>query len=91
MGGITVFSGSDYEKVNGWSNLFENWGGEDDDMSNRFLIISHFVSLFYGLVFISTCNSSLIQNEKIFFKNFFWNCQSVYMVVIQDKCTCIVN
>ena len=39
MGGITVFSERDYEKVNGWSNLFENWGGEDDDMSNRFLII----------------------------------------------------
>ncbi|XP_022346040.2 beta-1,4-N-acetylgalactosaminyltransferase bre-4-like [Crassostrea virginica] len=44
MGGITVFSGRDYEKVNGWSNLFENWGGEDDDMSNR--VIANGLSIF---------------------------------------------
>lgn len=27
----------DFERVNGWSNLFVNWGGEDDDMSYRSL------------------------------------------------------
>ena len=34
-GGATAFTGAEYEKVNGYSNTFYGWGGEDDDMGNR--------------------------------------------------------
>ena len=35
FGGVTMFSNEQYEKVNGFSNLFFGWGGEDDDLANR--------------------------------------------------------
>lgn len=35
IGGVSMWKKEDFEKVNGWSNLFVNWGGEDDDMSYR--------------------------------------------------------
>lgn len=35
IGGVSAWRRVDFEAVNGWSNLFSNWGGEDDDMSYR--------------------------------------------------------
>lgn len=35
IGGVFMWKKEDFEKVNGWLNLFVNWGGEDDDMSYR--------------------------------------------------------
>ncbi|KAI0222737.1 Beta-1,4-N-acetylgalactosaminyltransferase bre-4 [Lamellibrachia satsuma] len=35
FGGVTVFTKGDYTRVNGFSNLFYGWGGEDDDMRQR--------------------------------------------------------
>ncbi|XP_011449860.3 beta-1,4-N-acetylgalactosaminyltransferase bre-4 [Magallana gigas] len=35
LGGVTAWKTKEFEQVNGWSNLFVNWGGEDDDMSYR--------------------------------------------------------
>lgn len=35
IGGVSAWLKNDFEAVNGWSNLFYNWGGEDDDMSYR--------------------------------------------------------
>nr|CAG4645725.1 EOG090X0AZ6 [Lynceus sp. MCZ IZ 141354] len=46
FGGVSAMSKSHFEQVNGFSNLFWGWGGEDDDMSNRIrhnkLVISRY-------------------------------------------------
>ena len=35
FGGVSAMRVDHFNKVNGFSNLFWGWGGEDDDMSNR--------------------------------------------------------
>ncbi|KAM7539068.1 hypothetical protein Aperf_G00000054269 [Anoplocephala perfoliata] len=35
LGGVTMFSMEQLEKINGASNSFEGWGGEDDDLRKR--------------------------------------------------------
>ncbi|KAI8518521.1 Beta-1,4-galactosyltransferase 3 [Branchiostoma belcheri] len=35
FGGVTALSASHYQTLNGYSNLFCGWGGEDDDMYKR--------------------------------------------------------
>ena len=35
MGGVVAFSKDQFEKVNGFSNQFWGWGGEDDDLAMR--------------------------------------------------------
>lgn len=35
FGGVTMFNKDNFIKVNGYSNNFWGWGGEDDDMFNR--------------------------------------------------------
>ena len=46
FGGVSAMSRDHFIKVNGFSNLFWGWGGEDDDMANRIkyrkLIISRY-------------------------------------------------
>lgn len=37
LGGITAFSRENFEQINGFSNDFWGWGGEDDDLRNRVL------------------------------------------------------
>jgi len=34
---VTGFSKEHYEKINGFSNLYFGWGGEDDDLRARVL------------------------------------------------------
>ena len=38
FGGVVSFAADDYEKVNGFSNLFWVWGGEDDNLYERALL-----------------------------------------------------
>ena len=35
FGGVSAMSGKDFVKVNGFSNRFWGWGGEDDDIRRR--------------------------------------------------------
>ena len=35
FGGATSFTPELFKKVNGYSNTFYGWGGEDDDMFHR--------------------------------------------------------
>jgi hypothetical protein len=35
FGGVSALSAAHVQKVNGFSNQFWGWGGEDDDMSQR--------------------------------------------------------
>ena len=39
-GGVNLFSKEDFIKINGYSNDFLGWGGEDDDLLNR--VTTHF-------------------------------------------------
>lgn len=35
FGGVSAISTEHFRQLNGFSNSFWGWGGEDDDMSNR--------------------------------------------------------
>ena len=35
FGGVVMFTKSDFEKVNGFSNVFWGWGAEDDNLYQR--------------------------------------------------------
>ena len=37
VGGVLAMTKQQYLAVNGFSNLYWGWGGEDDDMGNRIL------------------------------------------------------
>ncbi len=36
FGGVGAFLKEDFGEINGMSNLFWGWGGEDDDLEKRF-------------------------------------------------------
>lgn len=36
VGGVTCYTNAQFEKLNGYSNDFWGWGGEDDEMAQRF-------------------------------------------------------
>ncbi|KAK8742505.1 hypothetical protein OTU49_001921 [Cherax quadricarinatus] len=44
FGGVSAMTVEQFRKVNGFSNKFWGWGGEDDDMSNRIKYHGFFIS-----------------------------------------------
>lgn len=44
FGGVTEFTREQYEKINGFSNLYFGWGGEDDDLRARVIKKGYTVS-----------------------------------------------
>ena len=44
FGGVSAMTKTQFQKVNGFSNMFWGWGGEDDDMSNRIKHHGYYIS-----------------------------------------------
>lgn len=44
FGGVSAMTREHFQAVNGFSNSFFGWGGEDDDMSNRLKHANLFIS-----------------------------------------------
>jgi hypothetical protein len=44
FGGVTSFSKQQFQHINGFSNLFFGWGGEDDDLAERVSLRGYKVS-----------------------------------------------
>ena len=40
IGGALLLQCDEFERVNGFSNQFYKWGGEDDDMFNRYHMVN---------------------------------------------------
>ena len=38
VGGAVLFTPDEFKLVNGFSNHYYGWGGEDDDMSRRYVL-----------------------------------------------------
>eukprot|EP00795_Rhopilema_esculentum_P003747 gene3747-15023_t len=71
IGGIQLFTKEHYQHINGYSNKFWGWGGEDDNLFTR---IKAKVHLFYMIPFFC----SLVQLLLVLFFSFYPSSFSLY-------------
>ena len=50
FGGVSAMTRTQFQKVNGFSNLFWGWGGEDDDLSNRIRHHGYYISRYPAVI-----------------------------------------
>lgn len=71
VGGLTL---AQMEKTNGFSNMFWGWGGEDDDMYNRFVLtkaVSFLNSYYYEYIALQLLVNRIFLNWFRKFLNWF--------------------
>lgn len=61
FGGVSAMTVEQFESVNGFSNAFFGWGGEDDDMSNRFVSCTFLLSTRQNSIFYYFLMLNLIK------------------------------
>ena len=60
VGGVISFPPLSYENINGFSNMYLGWGGEDDDLNSRYVIC--FPSFLKTRSYITiTCLCNILQ------------------------------
>ena len=66
LGGVTAFSRDQFEAVNGYSNLFFGWGGEDDDAYLRCQRTFKGVNRLQPKVgkYFANCHKQEVPNQK---------------------------
>ncbi|MEQ2189744.1 hypothetical protein GOODEAATRI_028446, partial [Goodea atripinnis] len=64
FGGVSSMSKEQYLKINGFPNNYWGWGGEDDDIYNRFDRIAHTRETMHKDG-ISSLTYSVVQVEKL--------------------------
>ena len=101
FGGVCALSNADIKVVNGFSNKYYGWGGEDDDMFLRYcscsvtnmsliLWFSHFVSVCISKVYIKVYSYSSPRGVRLkCYYAFFLvccGCDTSYIVSIHIQC-----
>ena len=59
VGGVISFPPLSYENINGFSNMYFGWGGEDDDLNSRYVVcFPSFLKICSDITIICLCNIS---------------------------------
>ena len=64
-GGVISFTPEQFQAINGFSNVFSGWGGEDDNLRRRFVNLNRS----NGLRREKTCSVTLCVSVKFITKN----------------------
>ncbi len=76
FGGVTGFNKEHYERINGFSNLYFGWGGEDDDLRARVLAVGLAVARYpleIGRYYMATHTKDTPNSKRYIYLNFFEN------------------
>ncbi|XP_063537562.1 beta-1,4-N-acetylgalactosaminyltransferase bre-4-like [Cydia strobilella] len=66
FGGVTAVTLEQFKKVNGFSNRYQGWGGEDDDMSHRLRMMGYRITRYNMSVarYTMLSHSEALRNPK---------------------------
>ena len=68
FGGVVQIPGDKFEKINGYSNMFWGWGGEDDDLYSRLFQYGKFKMVRADL----SIGRTVLENPKKPSSSLFW-------------------